>query len=64
MKMMAPPVPILKPSKKIPGRNNARALVTLFEGISQEVVREQTDLLRTSLIGHIFRLFASNNQKI
>ena len=28
--------------------------------LSQETVREQTDLLRTSLIGHIFRLFSFN----
>ena len=36
----------------------------LLMDVIQEAVREQTDLLRTSLIGHIFRLFASNNQKI
>jgi len=28
------PVPILKPSKKIPGRNNASALASLFLSIS------------------------------
>ena len=29
-----------------------------------EAVREQTDLLRTSLIGHIFRLFSFNMSNI
>ena len=33
-------------------------------GMTWEAVREQADLLRTSLIGHIFRLFSFNMYNI